>query len=140
MVAPKPPRSGGASANAATSGWCASSDWTIPRWTPIPRPWINRTSVKPRAWAASRYSETVDDLLGAADPRAGKHRALDDRRRRVALGVLARLGHELLEPERHVVGHPRLDPLRRVEVRRHALERVAERSEPRLEPAQARFE
>src|SRR6266536_49678 len=26
----------------------------------MPRPWINRTSPKPRAWAASRYSATTD--------------------------------------------------------------------------------
>ncbi len=67
IVAPHPPRSDGASAKAATSGWCASSDWTIPRWTPIPRPWINRTSVKPRAWAASRYSETTDGMSRGAN-------------------------------------------------------------------------
>src|SRR5438876_1580579 len=196
MVAPKPPRSGGASAKAATRGWSASSDRTIRRWTPTPRPWISRTCVKPRAWAASRYSATtdgmsrganacrssassigirparrlqprpsrhvllpvveaqeilprelalsegrraleeghvhqedilgtrgfgdllahhltherdrdpaepMDDLLSAADPRAGEHRPLGHHSVRLALGVRARLGHELLEAERHVV-------------------------------------
>src|SRR3989441_7100472 len=86
-------------------------------------------------------AEPVDDLLGAADPGAGQHRSLGHPRVRLALRVRARLGHELLQAERHVLGHPRPDlVLRLLEARRAARGRVAERREPRLEPTQPRLE
>src|SRR6266581_5660867 len=47
IVAPHPPRSGGASAKRSTSGLAASTSWTRRRCTPRPRPWTKRTSRKP---------------------------------------------------------------------------------------------
>ena len=44
----------------------ARSDCTIARCTPMPRPWISRTSVKPRAWAAFRYSSTTEGMSRGA--------------------------------------------------------------------------
>ena len=38
----------------------ARAERTISRWTPMPRPWISRTSPKPRAAAAATYSATTD--------------------------------------------------------------------------------
>ena len=37
----------GASQKASTSGCRSSAAWTMPRWTPRPRPWMNRTSRRP---------------------------------------------------------------------------------------------
>src|SRR5688572_290836 len=228
-VAPNPPRSGGASANEATSGCFESAAWTIRRWTPIPRPWISRTSAKPWACASFTYSSTTDatsrganawrssassigirtgssgselhtaghvllpvlktqeilscklalsegggaleegdvdnhdalrprglghflrhhlphernrdtaepmhDLVGAANARARQDGAIG---RQCGLGlVFARLGHELLQPQRHVLGHPGLDAaFRRVRVDGRPLELVGDGAEQLLEPAQ----
>src|SRR6185295_11766393 len=44
------------------SGCVARNAWTFARCTPMPRPWISRTSVKPRAWAALRYSSTTERM------------------------------------------------------------------------------
>src|SRR2546426_711508 len=54
IVAPHPPRSGGASAKRSTSGLADRTSWTRRRCTPRPRPWISRTSWKPASRAASR--------------------------------------------------------------------------------------
>lgn len=53
-VAPQPPRVAGASRKLATPWCCASSAWMRARCTPLPRPWMRRTSVKPFSMAASR--------------------------------------------------------------------------------------
>src|SRR2546423_12112907 len=68
-------------------------------------------------------AEPVQDLVGAADAGARQHRALVGGR---LVGiVLARLGDELLQPQRHVLGHPGLEPRLRVgEPRARALELV----------------
>ena len=58
-VAPHPPRSGGASAKPTTLGCRASSARTASRCTPIPLPWMIRTSRNPASWAASRYDATT---------------------------------------------------------------------------------
>src|SRR6185436_1153175 len=59
IVAPQPPRSGGASAKARTRGWRWSRDRTIERCTPEPRPWTSLTSSNPARMAASRYEPTT---------------------------------------------------------------------------------
>jgi hypothetical protein len=59
MVAPQPPASGGASWKERTKGVRASTERTISRCTPIPRPWMMRRAFRPRRLASSRYASTA---------------------------------------------------------------------------------
>src|ERR1019366_758883 len=59
-VAPHPPRSGVASSNDVTSEDRSSVVLTIARPTPLPRPWIRRTSRKPFAGAAGTCAATPE--------------------------------------------------------------------------------
>jgi len=58
-VAPQPPAVAGASWKVRTRGSRASSARMLSRWTPIPRPWIRRSSRRPAAAAASRAASTT---------------------------------------------------------------------------------
>src|SRR3990170_4495333 len=64
IVAPKcEPAS---SQNSTTCGCRSSAAWTLARCTPRPRPWTRRTSRRPAAAAASRYSLTTEGMSAGA--------------------------------------------------------------------------
>jgi hypothetical protein len=105
IVAPQPPRSGGASVWATTKGWRARSVRTEARWTPVPRPWINRTSRKPCPWAACRYSSTTERTSAGAKACRSSASSMGIRigsSALIGLGVERRLqgrsGHHVLLP------------------------------------------
>ena len=61
------PRCASASSqNSATSGCFSSAAWTMPRWTPRPRPWTRRSSRRPASWAGADESSTTDGMSRGA--------------------------------------------------------------------------
>ena len=59
IVAPHPPASPGASRKSATMGDRATTERTISRCTPMPRPCMMRNALKPSRCASMRYSSTT---------------------------------------------------------------------------------
>lgn len=57
----------GSSENCNTSGWRSSACCTMARWTPMPRPWMSRTSRNPAVCAAVTYSSTTDGMSRGAN-------------------------------------------------------------------------
>src|SRR5674476_490413 len=59
MVAPQPPAAAGASRNSVTKGVRESTERTISRCAPMPRPWMMRRAREPIRCASMRYSSTT---------------------------------------------------------------------------------
>jgi hypothetical protein len=51
-----------ASSKLSTKGCFSRAPCTMARWTPLPRPWMRRTSVNPASWAAFTYSATTEGM------------------------------------------------------------------------------
>src|SRR2546422_5960952 len=97
-VAPRRPRAWGGEDKPANSGCARRRTGTIARCTPMPRPWISRTSRKPRACAARRYSSTTEGTSRGRKECRSSASSIGRRTGSSSLRLQAGAAHHVLPP------------------------------------------